>query len=102
VKIPINDTSYTRAFVFGTRVLLVTRWQESYQVRAYDFSRQGCMALVRAGSGKEERMVMPNLGKVWSPTGPDNGRLVMKSLGDSIVTCVDAGSLGEVCIWELA
>ena len=77
---------HVRTFVHGTRVLLMTySSMERYCVRAYDFSRWGCRALVRVGSGEKERMVMPNPEKVWFLSELGNGLQDMRALGDSLV-----------------
>ena len=91
VKAP-HHVSYFRIFIIGSRVLLMTRnWQDNrkrYRVQAYDFSRWGCRALVRVGSGEKERMVMPNPKKTWFPQEYSDGAKNMRALGDSIVSCV--------------
>jgi len=87
VEIPYYGISYIRTFVHGTRVLLITYdWPNGYRAQAYDFSRRGCMALVRVGARGKEKMVMPNPENVWSPGIPDTGLEDLQTLGDSLVT----------------
>jgi hypothetical protein len=92
VEIPPYDVFYIRTFVLGSRVLLVTDdWRENpggYSIRAYDFSRWGCRALVRAGNGEDERRVMPDPKEMPFPREHSNGIKNLRSLGDSLVSCV--------------
>jgi hypothetical protein len=91
VEIPLYNVSRLRAFVLGSRVLLLTDdWRDhmgGYSIRAYDFSLRGCRALVQAGNGENKRMVMPNPKKIWFPPGRDVGIENMRALGDSLVSC---------------
>lgn len=86
VVVPIHH--YVQTFVLGTRVLLMSCDQRGGDhVKAYDFSRWGCRALVRVGEGEKERMVLPNPKKTWSPKEPSSGLEKMQTLGDSLVMC---------------
>lgn len=86
--------SYSRIFVVGSHVMLMTRnWQnntegEDYRIQVYDFSRWGCMALVRVGDGEKGRMLMPDPEEIWhlrdySGGGTEN----LRALGGSLVSC---------------
>jgi hypothetical protein len=96
VEIPPYDVSYARTFVLGSRVLLMMDgWRDSTggcSIRAYDFSRRGCMGLVRAGHKENKRRVMPNPKKIWLPSERDDGAENMQTLGDSLVSCAVSDS----------
>lgn len=91
------DSSDVRAFVIGSHVLLMTRgWRNSrdrYHVHAYDFSRWGCRALVRVGSGEKERRLMPNPEESMFPQEYSNTVKNIRVLGDRIVSCGVSDSL---------
>ena len=92
VKAPRGE-SYAQTFVIGSRVLLIAQGSVCYRVHAYDFSRWGCRALIRAGNGEEERTLMLNPKKTWFPRRSSDGALNMRGLGDSVVSCVVSDSL---------
>jgi hypothetical protein len=93
IEIPPFDVSYVHTFVLGSRVLLMLKSNDlrghtgGYSIWAYDFSRWGCRALVRAGKGENERKVMPAPKKFWSPREHDYVIATMRALGDSLVGC---------------
>jgi len=96
VKAPRN-ISYIRTFIVGSRVLLMARSLRDHRahsrIHAYDFSRWGCRALVRVGSGKNERRLMPTPKKILFPQESNDKVSNMRSSGDSIVSCEVSNSL---------
>jgi hypothetical protein len=102
VETPPRGLFYVQPLVLGSRVLFTLYNLEDSTggswAHVYDFSRWGCRALVRAGDGEDESRVVPNPKAILFPREHDFGRVTLRALGNSLVSCAVSDSLESLVL----
>jgi hypothetical protein len=96
VEAPPRGFSYVQPLVLGSRVLFtIYNWGDGRGgswALVHDFSRWGCRALVRAGDGENESRFVPNPKTIQFPREHVLGRVTLRALGNSLVSCAVSDS----------